>query len=146
MALSTASSVGYTKYTAGGMSNFISQHWNHDVLCVHDEYTVPAATLADPCIVSIGRMPKGSRVLFSFITYSAASAAVIGTLKVGSTTVGAVTSMTAAGSQYLPVLIAAAGTATTAEAAVTFTTSGAVAPAAMNFTVSVFYIQDGIGA
>jgi len=79
------------------------------------------------------------------ITYSAASAAVTGTIKVGTTTSGSVTTMTSAGSQVVGALIASSGTPTTADANITLTTAGAVAPAAMNFTLTTLYIPDGIG-
>ncbi len=84
-------------------------------------------------------------MLFHIITYSAASAAVTATVKIGTTTDSAITSMTSAGSQVVGSLIATSGTPITADSNVTLTTAGATAPAAMNFTLTTFYIPDGIG-
>ena len=144
--MTTYYGINATKYAAGGMANFITEQWIANLKASHDEYTVPAATALAGSIVTMGRIPKGSRVLFHVITYSAASAAVTATIKVGSTTDGAITSMTAAGSQVVGALIASSGTPITADANVTLTTADATAPAAMNFTLTTFYIPDGIGA
>ena len=146
-ALTTASGVNYTKYTAGGMANFVTQQWGTGLECVHDEYTVPTGdTLAVAGVLTMGIVPKGARVLFHVITYTAAGAAATGTIKVGTTTSGSVTTMVAAGSQVIGSLIASSGTATTADSAVTLTIADQDLDAAVNVTLTTVYIQDGIGA
>ena len=129
-----------------GMADFITEQWNDNVKMVHDEYTVPVGDIAAGSIVTLGRVPKGSRVLYHIITYAAAGAAATGTIKVGSTTSAAVTSMVSAGSQVLGSLIASSGTPTTADANVTLTTADQTVDAAVNITLTTFYIPDGIGA
>ena len=145
-ALTAVSGINHTKYTAGGMSNFISEQWNLPLRMVHDEYTVPAGdTLAVAGVLSMGVVPKGSRVLFHVITYQAAGAAAVATIKVGTTTSASVTSMVAAGSQVVGSLIASSGTPTAADSVVTLTIADQDLDAAVNLTLTTVFIPDGIG-
>ena len=145
-ALTAVSGVNYTKYAAGGVANLVSQQWMAPLEFVHDEYTVPTGdTVAVAGVISFGVVPKGARVLFHVITYTAAGAAATGTIKVGTTTSASVTSMVAAGSQVIGSLIASSGTPTTANSVVTLTIAAQDLDAATNITLTTVYIQDGIG-
>ena len=150
-ALTTVYGVNATKYkniAAGttGMADYISEEWQDNVKMVYDSYAVASTdTMAAGGIFTFGRLKKGSRVLFAVVTYSAQSVATTGTLKVGTTTIGEVTSMTAAGSQVIGMLTAGIGTPITADANITLTTADQTVPASATISCVVFYIPDGIG-
>jgi hypothetical protein len=152
-ALTTVYGVQHTKYKGvitdgtSGMASFVTQQWNSRVQMVHDEYTVAATdTMAAGGVFNLGIVPKGARCLFAVVTYTSMAVAVTGTIKVGALTLGAVSSMTNAGSQVVGALIACSGTPLTADSAVTITTADQTVPASANITCTVFYIQDGVGA
>ena len=150
-ALTTVYGVNATKYkniAAGttGMADYISEAWQDNVKMVYDRYAVSADdTMAAGGIFTFGRLPKGARVLFSIVTYSAMSVAVTGTLKVGSTTIGAVTTMASAGSQVIGSAVAGIGTPITADSNITLTTADQTVPASATVDCVVFYIPAGIG-
>lgn len=149
-ALTAVSGVNYTKYAAGGMSNFVTQQWANNLQMVHDEYTVPAGdTVAVSTYINMGRVPKGARVLFFIFTNSGSGAASTGGIRIGevaATAVAALTDMTSATTQVLGSLIAFSGTPLAAESKVDILlTSDADLDAATNITLTTVYIQDGVG-
>ena len=155
-ALTAVSGVNYTKYAsviAGttGMSDYISQQWNENLMMVHDEYTVPAGdTVAVSETLKMGLIPKGARVLFFIFTNSGSGAASTGGIRIGevaATAVAALTDMTSATTQVLGSLIAFSGTPLTADSIVDILLSAdADLDAATNLTLTTVYIQDDIGS
>ena len=151
-ALTAVSGVNYTKYAAGGMSNFFAQQWNENLMMVHDEYTVPAGdTVAVSESIKFGIIPKGARVLFFIFTQSGSGAATTGGIRIGGVSataaVTSLTDMTSATTQVLGSVIAFSGTPLTADSIVdVLLTATADLDAATNLTLTTVYIQDDIGS
>jgi hypothetical protein len=113
------------------------QDWGAKVRVVLDNYVWAAEVVGT--IVELGEIPKGARVLKAIVYYDAAGGAVTGTIKIGSVTLGSVTSMVAAGAQEVLAPIAMVQTPLAAQSTASITTGGATAGTGGDIYMEVFY-------
>lgn len=146
-ALTNVSGVNYTKYSAGGVANLVTNAWDIPIYAVKDTYTVPTGdTVAVSTSLYMGRIPKGARVLMFIFSQSGAGAAATGGIVIGSTaatsTTG-LTDMTSATAQVLPCIESVANTALTADSTVSILlTSSYDLDAATTVSLTTLYTMD----
>ena len=145
-AITTANSVGYTKYAATGVSNLVTSRWGNNVRMAYDTYTLPATdTAAAGFVVSMGRVPKGAIVLgfiWSSTAHGAAVTADVQIATVAATTAEAFTDMTAATQQFIPATGIFPYTPLTVDSAVTVTTAAQSFTPAATVCLTTLYILD----
>ena len=157
-ALTTASGENYTKVAAIeagtlGVSSFVdgTNLWGTKARIVFDKYTVPTDTVAAGGVITIGRVPKGARVLGFMVTNTAAATgAVTADLQLvdaagnitTATAAEAWTDMQVAQGLWIPALSAGSATALDEAHTVTVTTKTAILDAAMVLTVATVCIYE----
>ena len=145
-ALTTANSVEYTKYAAGGISNLVSKVWGQPVLSAFGKYTVPADTLAKTCKVSCSVVPKGARVLGFIFQCDDNTAKATGTIEVGGTAASAAGAITDLSAGPVTLFIAALDTFSqtplTADSVVSVQFADQAVDAAVVMTLTTLYVLD----
>lgn len=150
--LSTASGVNYTKYAAitantSGIGDFLdgTNQWGTKLRVMYDTYTVPAGdTLHLDAVLSMGLLPTGSIPIGIYFAQSGGGEAAVATVEVGGTAVtgtNALTDMTSATTQLLPVLSTSSDSALTSASAVTLQFATADVDAATVLVFAMFYIS-----
>lgn len=152
--LSTASGVNYTNYAAiiagtSGVAAFSdgANQWGTKLRVMYDTYTVPTGdTIHTDCVLSMGMLPVGARPLAIYFAQSGGGEAAVATVEIPSGTAvtgtNALTDMTSATAQFLPVLSTSADSALTAASAVTLQFATADVDAATVLVLAVFYIVE----
>lgn len=146
-ALTNVSGVEFTKYSAGGISNLVTNLWGTPVLSVSDSYTVPTGdTVAVSTSLYMGRVPAGAKILGFYFSQSGAGAAATGGVVVGSTAATATTAltdMTSATAQLVACNQAVNKTAVTADSTISILlTNAADLDAATTLSLTTFYVMD----
>jgi hypothetical protein len=150
--LSTASGVNFTNYAAivagtSGVGNFPNgtNQWGTKLRVMYDTYTVGAAdTLHTDCVLTMGVLPKGAIPLAVYFAQSGAGEAAVATVKIATVAItgtNALTDMTSATQQLLPVLSTASDSALTADSVVTLDFATADVDAATVLVFAIFYIS-----
>jgi hypothetical protein len=152
--LATANSAQYTKYAAGGLSNLVTRAWNVPIMAMVGEYTVTDSLLDDTAVVTMGRLPKGARIMgFTFASTQLDGATTMtvrvgdGTTQTAITTTNSITDLSHATARQfiLPAVATYMNTALTAESIVDVLLAGADVAAASEgdkFTLVVFYLME----
>jgi len=153
-ALTTANGVNATKFAALAagtttISDFVDgvADQGTGVRVSYDSYTVPTDTVAVAGVITMGKVPKGSRVIGFQVSNDAMAAAATADLQLvdaagnitAITAAEAWTDMTTAQGLFIPALIAGM-TPLDEDHTVTVTTAAQVLDATKNITVSTLYI------
>lgn len=150
--LSTASGVNYTNYAAivagtSGVGEFPdgTNQWGTKFRVMYDIYTVPSGdTIHLDCVLSMGVLPKGAIPMGIYFAQSGGGEAAVATVLIGGTAVtgtNALTDMTSATKQLLPVLSTSSDSALTVASAVTLQFATADVDAATVLVLAIFYIS-----
>ena len=146
---STANSSQFAQYSAGGVANLVTGSWGAPLLTAVMEHTVDANLLDDTAVISMGRLPKGARVLGYSFGSTQLDGATTMTVRVGGTPIGATNGITAlnhaTNRQFLHSALAASiNTPLTEDATVDLLLAGADVGAASvgdKFTLVVYYVM-----
>jgi hypothetical protein len=153
-ALTTANGVNATKFAALAAGTTTIQDFvdgvadqGTGVRVSFDSYTVPTDTIAVAGVITMGKVPKGSRILGFHVTNTAMAAAATADLQIvdsdgnitAMTAAEAWTDMTTAQGLFIPALNAGQ-TALDEDHTVTVTTAAQVLDATKVITVSTLYI------
>ena len=156
-AITTANGVNMTKRAAlnantGSMSDFMdgANQVGTKLRIVYDNYEFDGDTMAAAGVITIGRVPKGGRVLGFYVGNTANSAATTADLQLvdpaGNITTAtaseAWTSWNGANQQFIPALRAVAAVAQDDEHTVTVTTAAQTVADGTDITVATLYILE----